>query len=91
MNLAVYIAGVAQNRFVITADCKDPVAAIKWIDYWCDNGENALTVRFGYEGDSWKWLDETKAQFTELAQTPNGDTVNQAYVSQYTPYSRAVM
>ena len=91
VNLAVYIAGVAQNRFVITADCKDPVAAIKWIDYWCDNGENALTVRFGYEGDSWKWLDETKAQFTELAQTPNGDTVNQAYVSQYTPYSRAVM
>lgn len=91
VNLAAYISGVAQNRYMITADCKDPVAAIKWIDYWCDNGENALTVRFGYEGDSWKWLDEEKSQFTELAQTPNGDTVNQAYVSQYTPYTNAVM
>lgn len=91
VNLAAYISGVAYNRYMITADCKDPVAAIKWIDYWCDNGENALTVRFGYEGDSWKWLDETKSQFTELAQTPNGDKVNQAYVSQNTPYSQAVM
>lgn len=91
VNLAVYIAGVSQNRYMITADCADPVAAIKWIDYWCDNGENALTVRFGYEGDSWEWLDENKEQFTELAQTPSGDTVNQAYVSQYTPYTRAVM
>ena len=91
VNLAVYIAGVSQNRYMITADCKDPVAAIKWIDYWCDNWENALTVRFGYEGDSWKWLDEDKNQFTELAQAPSGDTVNQAYVSQYTPYTTAVM
>lgn len=91
VNLAVYIAGVAQNRYVITADCEYPEVAIKWVDYWCDNGENALTVRFGYEGDSWKWLDDEKSQFTELAETPNGDTVNQAYVSQYTPYSRAVM
>ena len=48
-------------------------------------------MRFGYEGDSWKWLDENKNQFTELAQTPNGNTVNQAYVSQNTPYTRAVM
>ena len=91
VNLAVYIAGVSQNRYMITADCKDPVAAIKWIDYWCDDWENALTVRFGYEGDSWEWLNEEKTQFTERAQTPNGDTVNQAYVSQYTPYSLAVM
>lgn len=91
VNLAAYVSGLAQNRYMITADCKDPVAAIKWIDYWCDNGENALTVRFGYEGDSWEWLDDEKSQFTERATTPNGDTVNQAYVSQYTPYTNAVM
>ncbi len=91
VNLANYISGVAQNRYMITADCADPVAAIKWIDYWCDNGENALTMRFGYEGDSWAWLDDEHNQFTELAQTPNGDKVNQAYVSQFTPYTNAVM
>ncbi|MCR4882197.1 MAG: extracellular solute-binding protein [Clostridiales bacterium] len=91
VNLAVYIAGVSQNRYMITADCKDPVAAIKWIDYWCDDFENALTVRFGYEGDSWKWLNEDKTQFTENATAKNGETVNQAYVSQFTPYTQAVM
>lgn len=92
VNLAAYVSGLAQNRYMITADCKDPVAAIKWIDYWCDNGENALTVRFGYEGDTWKWLDETKAQFTENAQSATtGEKTTQAYVSQHTPYTNAVM
>lgn len=91
VNLAAYVSGLAQNRFMITADCKDPVAAIKWVDYWCDNGENALTVRFGYEGDSWEWLDDEKNQFTERATTPDGNAVTQAYVSQYTPYTNAVM
>lgn len=91
VNLAVYIAGVAQNRFSITADCENPEVAIRWIDHWLDNGENALTVRFGYEGDSWEWLDDDHNQFTERAETPNGDKVNQAYVSQYTPYTQAVM
>ncbi len=35
--------------------------------------------------------DSEKILFTERAQTPNGETVNQAYVSQYTPYTNAVM
>ncbi len=92
VNLQNYVSGLAQNRFMITADCKDPVAAIKWIDYWCDNGENALTVRFGYEGDTWKWLDDEKNQFTELAVSEKtGEKTTQAYVSQHTPYTNAVM
>jgi len=92
VNLQAYVSGLAQNRFMITADCKDPVAAIKWIDYWCDNGENALTVRFGYEGDTWKWLDDEKNQFTELAESAKtGEKTTQAYVSQHTPYTNAVM
>lgn len=92
VNLAAYVSGLAQNRFMITADCADPVAAIKWIDYWCDNGENALTVRFGYEGDTWKWLDDSKEKFTELSESAKtGDKTTQAYVSQYTPYTNAVM
>lgn len=81
----VVVAGCSVNRFTITKDCQYPEAAIRWIDTFLDNGERALESRFGKEGETWKWLDEGKEQFTEMAESPDGNKVDTAYISQYGP------
>ena len=41
---------------VITSACKDPVAAVKLIDYmYTEEGSSPLT--WGIEGESWVWQD----------------------------------
>lgn len=81
----VVVAGCSVNRFTITKDCQYPEAAIRWIDTFLDNGERALESRFGKEGETWKWLDEGKEQFTEMAESPDGNKVDTAYISQFGP------
>ena len=52
---------------VITSACKDPVAAVKFIDFmYSEEGSSLLT--WGVEGESWVWQDGKK-QLTELALT----------------------
>ena len=50
---------------VITSACKDPVAAVKLIDYmYTEEGSSLLT--WGIEGESWEWQDGKKV-LTDLA------------------------
>lgn len=81
----VYVAGLGVNRFVITTTNKYPEATMRWIDTFLDNGERALESRFGKEGETWAWIDNEKSKFTELAQTPAGNRVDAAYISQFGP------
>ena len=64
---------------------------MRWIDTFLDNDENALSIRFGAEGETWAWLDDNKTQFTENAATPSGETVDVAKISNYGPVYKAVM
>lgn len=79
------------NGFCITKDCKYPEAAMRWIDTFLDNDENALTIRFGKEGETWAWLADDHSQFTENATTPSGEVVDTGEISKYTPAYKAVM
>ena len=81
----VIVAGLATNRFTITSSNKYPEATIRWIDTFLDNGDRALESRFGKEGETWQWLDEDKTKFTEMAESPDGNTVDTAYISQFGP------
>ena len=54
---------------VITSSCKNPEAAVKFIDYmYSEEGSNLMT--WGIEGETWEWVDGKK-QLTELALTPD--------------------
>ena len=68
-------ADVASNMAtivtVITSACKEPVAAVKFIDYmYSEEGSSLLT--WGVECESWVWQDGKKV-LTELALTPDPD------------------
>lgn len=68
------IPGYSANQFFITYTNKYPEETIRYIDYWMDNGVNALTNRFGPEDYSWKWIDKEKGIWTETATVPTGET-----------------
>lgn len=61
-HVATHMADVVT---VITSACKNPEAAIRFIDYmYSEEGSNLLT--WGVEGESWEWKDGRK-QLTEHA------------------------
>ena len=64
------VAGhMATTVTVITSACKDPVAAVKFIDYmYSEEGSTLLT--WGIEGESYTVVDGVK-QLTELSLTPD--------------------
>lgn len=70
------IPGYSPNQFFITNVNQYPEETIRYIDYWMDNGENALTNRFGPEDYSWKWINKTAGIWTETAAIPTGETRN---------------
>ena len=41
----------------ITKDCKDPVLAIKWLDFWMSD-EGMIMIDYGFEDVNWEWRDE---------------------------------
>lgn len=44
-------------RTVITTGCKDPVLAIRWLDYLFSQEGSYWTMYFGQEGVHWQWAD----------------------------------
>jgi len=51
-------AGVLNaNNFVVTKNCKDPVTAIKWIDYWYATKDGYLLSTWGIEGETFKMVE----------------------------------
>lgn len=71
-----YIPGYGANQFFITSVNEHPAETLRYIDYWMDNNEKALTNRFGPEDYSWKWLDKENGVWTETATIPSGETRN---------------
>ena len=65
------IPGYNPNQFFITNANKYPKETIRYIDYWMDNSDNALTNRFGPQEYSWDYLDD--GTWTELPNIPTGE------------------
>lgn len=67
--------GIAENKFVLTKDCKNPAAALRWIDYFYTL-EGYLSMQFGADKDKdWrlnptdkKGLDGSKALYEIINQ-----------------------
>lgn len=60
---------MATTVTVVTSSCKNPEAAVKFIDYmYSEEGSSLLT--WGVEGESWNWVDGRK-QLTDMALTPD--------------------
>lgn len=66
----------------ISASCKDPVAAVKFLDY-AYSEEGHMFYNFGVEGDSYTMVDG-KPQYTEkITNNPDGLTMTQAMAENF--------
>jgi putative aldouronate transport system substrate-binding protein len=55
----------------VTTACKDPVLAVRWLDYLCSD-EGSLIMGYGVEGDTFEYVDG-KPQFTgKILNNPDG-------------------
>jgi putative aldouronate transport system substrate-binding protein len=80
--------GYSPNAFLITKSNKNPEATLRWVDYWLDNGELALTMRFGPKDIGWQNIDGGK--WTEVAKTPTGEARTRKIASQDSPYGQVI-
>ena len=84
------VTGVTANCFTIMSNNKYPEATIRWVDTFLDAGERAVSARFGEENISWKWQNDEKTAWTEMAETPDGEAVNTALIGRYSPVGNSV-
>ncbi|MDL2231989.1 extracellular solute-binding protein [Ruminococcaceae bacterium OttesenSCG-928-L11] len=82
------IPGYTANQFFITSENKYPAETLQYIDYWLDNSENALQVRFGPQGYSWDYVEDGK--WTELANIPSGEPRTEANSSLVSPWGYGI-
>ena len=78
-----YIPGVSPNSFLITSRNRYPEATMRWVDYWLDNSDLTITMRFGPEGITWAHLPDN--QWTNLGTAPDGSIVDRKFSSLFTP------
>lgn len=57
--------GSTGMQYGISKDCKDPVAAIRWIDYIWASDEGQILTHFGIEGKSWEKGEDGRPVFTD--------------------------
>lgn len=79
-----YIPGIQRNAFMMTRNNKYPEATMRWVDYWLDNGDLTITMRFGPEKLVWENLPNN--QWTNYGKTPDGQIVDRKYSSQFSAY-----
>lgn len=84
------IPGFSANQFFITSVNQYPAETLRYIDYWMDNGENALTCRFGPKDYGWEYLDEENGIWTTCATTPTGETTSMETATMTCPYNYAI-
>lgn len=74
------------GAFAISADCKHPEVALRWVDYFY-SPEGVIFYHYGIEGETYKVNEDGSLSFVDeiLAQVV-GDKSYDEVVSQYTPY-----
>lgn len=77
------------NWTVITKDCENPEAAIKWMD-WNYTEEGANIINFGPEGETYKEKNELgMPQYLEEFAPPNWDPRSQVFRMHNGPYLKS--
>jgi len=69
------INDVYLNGFSITSANEHPVETIKWLDYWMDNGEHMLTMRYGTKGEYWDYTGNGD-EWEVYTETADGDPID---------------
>ena len=71
------INDVYLNGFSITCANENPIETIQWLDYWMDNGEHALTMRYGTRGEYWDYTGEEGGEWEVFDVNPvTGETID---------------
>ncbi|MDR0710389.1 MAG: extracellular solute-binding protein [Spirochaetaceae bacterium] len=55
----------------VTAACKDPVLAVRWLDYLCSD-EGSLIMGYGVEGDTFEYVDGKPRPTDKILNNPDG-------------------
>lgn len=77
----------SSGAFVISADCKYPEAALRWVDYFYSD-EGAKFYHYGIDGDTCvKNADGSYSYTDKITSQIKGDASYDQVVSQYTPYA----
>lgn len=80
--------GYSANQFFITSSNKHPKETLQFIDWWLDNGERAITNRFGPRGYSWDYVEDGK--WTELPNIPTGEVRTMANSTLKSPWAHGI-
>ena len=60
-------------QFALSKDCKDPAAAIRWIDYIWASDEGVILTHFGIEGKTFDYDENGRPKFTDwVTNNPEG-------------------
>lgn len=66
------------GAFVVSATCKEPIAALKWVDYFYSE-DGQIMSNMGFEGVTFEYDDSGEIKYTEeILNNPEGLTLTQA-------------
>lgn len=82
------IPGFTADQFFITSANKHPAETIQFLDWWLDNGVNAITIRFGPQGYAWDYTED--GRWTELANVPSGEVRTMANSTLRAPWAHGI-
>lgn len=67
---------VPSRTLAISTACKDPVTAVKWVDFWYSN-EGYKLMNFGIEGESYNMVDGKPVYTDVILKNPDGLSINE--------------
>lgn len=82
------IPGFNPDQFFITSANQHPKETLEFVDWWLDNSESALTIRFGPQGYAWDYVDGGK--WTELSKIPSGEVRTMANSTLKCPWAYGI-
>ena len=68
---------VQEPALAITSNCKDPIAAVKWIDYLYSD-EGLILKNFGIEGDTFNYVNGEPILTDKIINNPEGLSISDA-------------
>lgn len=78
------------NSFSITSANEHPIETIQWLDYWMDNGENGITMRYGTKGEYWDYMEDGEHWQVYGEHPVTGETLDASAVSKVSPQALVV-
>lgn len=73
--LTMTMGGPGGNGWMISKNSKNPVAAMKYMNWLQTDLDNYMLAYFGIEGKHWKWVDKTNHVYERLNRDYLGDLI----------------